>query len=809
MNGGASISRRGAKALSSKFTTMAIAAPGPSQSLRHGRLLVHVQHVHETMKKQCHDGNRSETRYFATKKNKGNRNRTDSDLKKKKFFSSPTVYGTPETGLILPNKNIILDNEQPMPTSPSPSMQGANQAKLFPPMVDQGISVQKFDDALMVDPDSLSSSSVDKLNLSLSHEASSTPSMIDIASMYDPKIHLPLKPNFSDPSKNYEVATPLGDELMKYIGVLGAPITLAEYMKRCLRDENYGYYTNPPNDNDDFDDDDDLDDESSSSSEGRGHRLIGQAGDFTTAPEISQIFGECLTIWLLTQYEAIGKPSRIQLIELGPGRGTLMCDIIRSANGIKGPGEEFVNALRGGSSSNSSGDGNSNGNVNGSGSGNNEQAHGIHFVEVSDNLRITQREALQNLQQITQTDDDQSKSSSSDLNFNFVRWKTKDELTEEVQELMAKLREKKSKGETVDESTLEELLQEKRNSNVDSAGIDVDTSSDSQTGKTIPVHWHSNLDNIPTQNANANANDKTHIPTFIIGQEFLDALPVHVFQKSEHGWRERMVDVAIEEESDDDDKVEVEMRDGTKAVTSASTSTSTSTTDDGKKKPRFRHVLSPGITPALRNLLHIDENGNPLGSQAQQQQLNNAPIGTITEVCPEALALIQDIALRIEKCQGAALMIDYGNEGSRDSIRAFRRHEQVDVLSSPGTVDVTADVDFGALKNAVNSDLRAMLSKMSSDDGGDNNEHEHEHADVDLKNMPEAFGPQKQGQFLASMGAVERTIKLIEDDNTSDEQAEELCTALERLVSEEEMGDRFKVLAISKKKDSIFPPPGF
>ena len=59
------------------------------------------------------------------------------------------------------------------------------------------------------------------------------------------------------------------------------------------------------------------------------------------------------------------------------------------------------------------------------------------------------------------------------------------------------------------------------------------------------------------------------------------------------------------------------------------------------------------------------------------------------------------------------------------------------------------------------------------------------------------------------MGAVERTVQLIENDNTTDDQAEDLCTALERLVSVEEMGERFKVLSIGRKKDGIFPPPGF
>jgi NADH dehydrogenase [ubiquinone] 1 alpha subcomplex assembly factor 7 len=74
---------------------------------------------------------------------------------------------------------------------------------------------------------------------------------------------------------------------------------------------------------------------------------------------------------------------------------------------------------------------------------------------------------------------------------------------------------------------------------------------------------------------------------------------------------------------------------------------------------------------------------------------------------------------------------------------------------------------------------------------------------------PEAFGPISQGQFLASMGIVERVEKYIEDDATTDDQAYELYSALERLIGPEQMGERYKVLAIAPKKDGLFPPPGF
>ncbi len=56
----------------------------------------------------------------------------------------------------------------------------------------------------------------------------------------------------------------------------------------------------------------------------------GAAGDFTTAPEISQIFGEIVGLWLAEQWRAMGAPGQVRLVELGPGRGTLMADLLRA-----------------------------------------------------------------------------------------------------------------------------------------------------------------------------------------------------------------------------------------------------------------------------------------------------------------------------------------------------------------------------------------------------------------------------------------------------------------------------------------------
>ncbi|OYX13939.1 MAG: methyltransferase [Rhizobiales bacterium 32-66-8] len=58
---------------------------------------------------------------------------------------------------------------------------------------------------------------------------------------------------------------------------------------------------------------------------------LGAGGDFTTAPEISQIFGELLGLWAVATWQQMGSPSRFNLVELGPGRGTLMSDALRAA----------------------------------------------------------------------------------------------------------------------------------------------------------------------------------------------------------------------------------------------------------------------------------------------------------------------------------------------------------------------------------------------------------------------------------------------------------------------------------------------
>jgi NADH dehydrogenase [ubiquinone] 1 alpha subcomplex assembly factor 7 len=88
------------------------------------------------------------------------------------------------------------------------------------------------------------------------------------------------------------------------------PMSVADYMQLCLQHPEHGYY--------------------------RSKAVLGAAGDFVTAPEISQMFGELIGLWAAVVWQQMGSPPRVNLIELGPGRGTLLADALRAVRRVPG-----------------------------------------------------------------------------------------------------------------------------------------------------------------------------------------------------------------------------------------------------------------------------------------------------------------------------------------------------------------------------------------------------------------------------------------------------------------------------------------
>lgn len=128
--------------------------------------------------------------------------------------------------------------------------------------------------------------------------------------------------------------TPLARALAARIARAG-PIGVDAWMAACLADPDHGYY--------------------------RTRQPIGRDGDFITAPEISQIFGELIGAWAATVWAMLGRPAPLRLVELGPGRGTLMADLLRAT---ARPAPDFLAAID------------------------------LHLVEIDPSLRALQRAAI-------------------------------------------------------------------------------------------------------------------------------------------------------------------------------------------------------------------------------------------------------------------------------------------------------------------------------------------------------------------------------------------------------------------------------
>ena len=411
-----------------------------------------------------------------------------------------------------------------------------------------------------------------------------------------------------------EIETPLGEDLNNYIRLRG-PLTVHEYMSQCLNHGYYGYYQTKT-------------------------QKIGTDGDFVTAPEMSQLFGEMIAIWCVSVWKEMGCPKQLNIVEMGPGKGTLMKDILDSCK----PFKKFCDSIN------------------------------IHLVELSPAMKQLQQEKL------------------------------------EIKSIKPDNIEHKDEADGKNKINANDYIVTKQD---------------------IPVKWHNFLNQVPAG------------PSLYIGQEFLDAFPVHQFVLTSDGWRERMIDI-----------------------------------DDSKYSPyHFRIVMAPSPTPASKVLLEnvnveqfLEKKPKSMKDYNNNNEEEEEEEDIGVEVNPLAIAACEDIAKRVANYGGAALFIDYGEvHPLNDSLRAFNNHEQVNILSLPGKCDITCDIDF------------ATLSHRAKEQGA---------------SVAPIIG---QGEFLMRMGLVARLEALIQKDSTTDEQAEKLVASAKRLVDDNDMGERFKVMCIKSK----------
>lgn len=430
---------------------------------------------------------------------------------------------------------------------------------------------------------------------------------------------------------------PAGAALAAAASLRGGSLSVADFMGLALTSPDGGYYM--------------------------GRDVFGRSGDFTTSPEISQIFGELVGVWHAAQWLAMGAPPRVRLAELGPGRGTLLADFLRGTAHIPG----FHSALE------------------------------LHLVEVSPALRRLQFSAL---------------------------GCRPEELGGEVE------------------------------------GVPDGVECVAFGGGGPTVQWHAELGGVPEG-----------LPSMFLMHEFLDALPVHQFQRTEEGWCEVLLDFGGEAEGGEAGSLSGKGEEGSGDITAGSAG--------GGMGPAGlpRMALSRGATPAARALVPMRLGCLPEGSRQSARLL---------EVSPAAFGVVKDLCQRLGRDAGTALAIDYGKSGGMGhSLRAIRGHRFVDLLDRPGSADLTAHVDFEFLEEAVRQSKAGVHS----------------------------WGPVTQRHFLGSLGIEARLEQL--SQGASKEQRQSLREGCLRLTAEEQsgvpgipgMGISYKAWAITSEGQGS--PPGF
>ncbi len=209
-------------------------------------------------------------------------------------------------------------------------------------------------------------------------------------------------------------------------------------------------------------------------------------------------------------------------------------------------------------------------------------------------------------------------------------------------------------------------------------------------------------------------------PVYLIANEFFDALPIHQYERGADGWHERMVAAENDE---------------------------------------LRFVLAPEAK-AVDSLF--------------TEHAPDAKHGAVVELNLSAQAIMSGIAGRIATTNGVGLIIDYGycEAGLRDSFQAVKKNSYADPLAEPGEADLTAHVDFAALRT----------SALGAGTG--------------------VSGPLTQGLLLKELGIHLRAGQL---KSAAPQIAKEIDEAVARLSDEKQMGALFKAMAFSAPGSKQLP----
>ncbi|WP_428835678.1 class I SAM-dependent methyltransferase [Sphingomonas rustica] len=169
---------------------------------------------------------------------------------------------------------------------------------------------------------------------------------------------------------------------------------------------------------------------------------------------------------------------------------------------------------------------------------------------------------------------------------------------------------------------------------------------------------------------------------------------------------------------------------------------------------------------ACQDTLFLPIAGTRSFDQVIPPALRDAPPGSILETSPASVAILRALAGRLLAQGGAAILIDYGYSGPAigDTLQAVRGHDYANPFETPGEADLTAHVDFGTLREA---------------------------AEVEGLTV---HGPVTQGAFLRSLGIDARAQSLA---RAQPDRAADIATDRNRLVEDDQMGDLFKVLALT------------